>query len=77
MSLGVRPNKDRVFGSLCRTGKAEPELKCSDQNRAANLERKVEPMTLQAFIKEHLAAGKDIPLDIFGVYRQRIAKVEV
>lgn len=42
-----------------------------------NLERKVEPMTLTAFIKEQLAQGKDIPLDIFGVFRQRVAKVEV
>lgn len=43
----------------------------------ANLERKIEPSTLTAFIKENLAQGKDIPLDIFGVFRQRIAKVEV
>ncbi len=45
--------------------------------RLANLERKVEPSTLTAFIKEQLAQGKDIPLNIFGVYRQRVAKVEV
>lgn len=46
-------------------------------NRLANLERKVEPMTLTAFVSEQLTQGKDIPLDIFGVFRQRIAKIEV
>lgn len=43
----------------------------------ANVERKIEPMTLTSFIKEQLTQGKDIPLDIFGVYRQRIADVEI
>lgn len=46
------------------------------RQRLAGLERKVEPMTLVAFIKEQLAQGKDIPLDIFGVLRQRVAKIE-
>jgi hypothetical protein len=49
----------------------------SDHQRLANLERKVEPSTLTAFIKEQLRQGRDIPLDVFGVFRQRIAKVEV
>lgn len=51
--------------------------KLRKDNRVANLERKIEPMTLLSFVKEHLAKGKDIPLDIFKVYRQRVAKVEV
>ncbi len=34
----------------------------------ANLERKVEPMTLTAFVKEQLTQGKDIPLDVFGLF---------
>lgn len=42
-----------------------------------NLERKVEPATLTAFAKEQLSKGNELPLDIFGVFRQRIAKVEV
>lgn len=51
--------------------------KLREENRIAALERKVEPMTLTAFIKEQLVGGKDVPLDIFGVYRQRVAKIEV
>lgn len=47
------------------------------EGRVANLERKVEPATLTAFVKEQLAQGKELPLEVFGVFRQRIAKVEV
>lgn len=43
----------------------------------ANLERKVEPATLTAFVKEQLSQGKELPLEVFGVFRQRIAKVEI
>lgn len=45
--------------------------------RLANLERKIEPMTLLAFVREQLAQGKDIPLDIFSVHRQRISEVKI
>lgn len=45
------------------------------ENRAASLERNVHHARLDGFIREQLAQGKDIPLDIFGVFRQRIAKV--
>lgn len=47
------------------------------ESHLANLERRVEPMTLTAFVKEQLTQGKELPLDIFGVFRQRIAEVEV
>lgn len=43
----------------------------------ANVERKVEPMTLMSFIKEQLELGRDIPLEIFSVYKHRSAKVKV
>lgn len=46
-----------------------------EMGRIAKIERKVEFQTLQAFIKEQLAQGKDVPLDIFGVYRQRVSEV--
>lgn len=49
----------------------------SEEQRPANLDRKVEPATLTAFVKEQLEQGKELPLDIFGVFRQRIAKVEI
>jgi len=38
-------------------------------------DRKVEPSTLRAFIAERLRANEDIPLPLFGAFRQRTAKV--
>lgn len=45
--------------------------------RIAVVDRSVHHARLDGFIREQLTQGKDIPLDIFGVYRQRVAKVEV
>lgn len=42
----------------------------------ANINRTVHPQTLLKFVKEQLAEGRDIPLEIFSVYRQRCAKVK-
>jgi len=36
----------------------------------------VHPSTLAAFVREKLRNGEEIPLDLFGVHRQRIAKIE-
>lgn len=47
------------------------------EGHVANIERKVEPMTLMSFIKEQLELGRDIPLEIFSVYKHRSAKVKV
>ncbi len=47
------------------------------EGKLANLERKVEPATLTAFVKEQLMLGKDIPLEVFGVFRQRESIVEL
>ena len=41
------------------------------------VKRGVHPSTLCAFIAEQLAQGTDIPLDVFGVYRQRTSKVDM
>lgn len=38
--------------------------------------RKVEPSTLRAFVKRQLESGTDMPLDLFGVYRQRVTEVK-
>lgn len=40
------------------------------------LKRAVHPSTLASFVTEQLQEGVDIPLDTFGVYRQRSAKIE-
>jgi hypothetical protein len=40
-------------------------------------ESSVHSRTLAAFVKEQLEAGTDIPLDLFGVFRQRFSKIEI
>ena len=37
--------------------------------------KKVEPSTLKAFVKAQLEEGVDLPLELFGVFRQRVAKI--
>lgn len=44
--------------------------------RIANLERSVHHSRLDAFLREQLEQGKEVPLQIFSVYRQRIARTE-
>lgn len=41
---------------------------CEKHNLQAADDLKVHPQTLKAFIKEQLAMGKEIPLDLFGAY---------
>ncbi len=36
---------------------------------------KVEGATLTAFVKEQLKEGNDVPIDIFGIFEQRFAKI--
>lgn len=36
----------------------------------------VHPSTLSAFVREQLKAGEELPLDLFGVHRQCISKIE-
>ncbi len=37
----------------------------------------VHPSTLSSFVKEKLEKGEPVPLDLFGVFRQRAAQIEV
>lgn len=39
-------------------------------------ERKVEPSTLSAFIREQLQEGEEVPLELFGALVKRRAKIE-
>ncbi len=39
------------------------------------MDRNVHPMTLKSFVKERLEAGDSIPLDIFGVFEFKEAKI--
>lgn len=49
------------------------------RKKPLNVKRKktVHPQTLLAMLREALANGEDIPLDTFGVFRQRVAKIKV
>lgn len=37
----------------------------------------VHPQTLSAFVKEQLEEGVDVPMDLLGVFRQRVSKIEL
>lgn len=41
----------------------------------ASFARKVEPMTLKAFVTERLEAGEEVPLDKFKVHRPKTSRV--
>ena len=36
----------------------------------------VHPATLTSWVKEQLSEGVDLPIDVFGIFRQRVAKVK-
>ena len=56
--------------------KFEAQLAESDTPLNVKKERNVHWQTLDAFVREQLEEGGELPLDIFGVYRQRFAKVK-
>jgi hypothetical protein len=41
----------------------------------AKQEFKVEPSTLKKFIREKLEAGEEVPVDLFGVHRYKVAEL--
>lgn len=43
--------------------------------RNVKQDRKVEPSTLRSWVKQQLEAGEELPLDLFGVFRQNEAQV--
>jgi hypothetical protein len=43
----------------------------------ASLDQNVHPMTLKSFVKERLEAGDSIPLDVFGVFESKEAKIKL
>lgn len=57
-----------------RAAAAQAELKKHFANVKQDM--KVEPSTLRSFVSHQLAEGEEIPEDLFGVHRQREAKVE-
>lgn len=57
--------------------KFEADLKKRKRQLAVARKKAVNPQTLQAFVRTKLSEGVDFPMKLFGVYRQRFAKVTV
>lgn len=53
----------------------EKELKNREKPLNSKTRRSIHPQTLQAWVREKLREGVDIPKDIFGVYVKRSAKI--
>ncbi len=57
--------------------KFEKQLQQSEQPFNYELKRGVHPSTLTAFVKAQIAEGADVPIDLLGVFRQRVTKIKV
>jgi hypothetical protein len=62
-------------GEAEREAAAALAKKLRGEGVGAEFERKVEPATLSALIRELLEEGRPVPEAEFGVFRQRIAKI--
>lgn len=51
------------------------QYELADQFENVKADRKVEPSTLRAFIADQLEAGEEVPLELFGAWEQRVARV--
>ena len=60
VSLTFGKSEDNVANSLVE------DLKSKGHN--VSQKKKVEPMTLKAFVKEQIQSGQKLPMDLFGVY---------
>lgn len=65
----------------CKFGKGEDEMATRVSNAIAALgiqaedKESVHPQTLKAFVREQIEGGKELPLDVLGVYVGNKAKV--
>lgn len=63
-------------------GKGEDEKaaalakKMNEEYSVVSDESGVHPSTLAAFVREQMTKGKEIPIEMFGVHKQNIAKIE-
>ena len=60
VSLTFGKSQDNVANSLVE------DLKSKGHN--VSQKKKVEPMTLKAFVREQIQSGQKLPMDLFGVY---------
>jgi hypothetical protein len=56
--------------------KFEEQLEQSETPLNVKRERNVHWQTLDAFVREQLENGAELPLELFGVFRQRFAKIK-
>lgn len=50
-------------------------LKLIGLQQKATIKKSIHHMTLEAWVREQLANGEDLPKDIFGIFRQRMTKI--
>jgi len=48
---------------------------CEENGFSYNKKEKIEPMTLKAFAREQITDGKELPMDLFGVYVSNKTKI--
>lgn len=87
LAKALRWLRDNGHGALIKRtitaqfGKGEEEqaneVLAALQHQGLNLkdDAKVHPSTLSAFVREKLEQGEEVPQDLLGVHRQRVAKI--
>lgn len=75
------------FGALIKTsvkvefgaGDRDEAVSLADElaadHEAVQLDEKVHPQTLKSFVRERLAAGEQIPMDLFSVFPRNLVKI--
>lgn len=63
------------FGKGMEKDASELVQELNRVGRRASYARKVEPMTLKAFVVERLKAGEEVPLELFHVHQPKSSKV--
>lgn len=82
--------REHNFGGLIKTvvsvpfGRGEEqearrlaEMIHDDLHHDANVDEKVHPQTLKAFVREQVEGGKPLPFDLFGVHPFSRAKIKI
>jgi hypothetical protein len=65
------------YGRNERDAAVEMARSLADQGCAVALKEDIHPQTLRAFLREQMAAGVPVPLDLFGARAVSVAKVKL
>lgn len=71
----VKSEVSVAFGREDMPRAAELVGRLTADGMPAQFERWIEPATLSAWAREQLEAGGDVPSDLFGIFRQRQARI--